>query len=146
MGTNKNLDDAFFESMFEDGNLDQPSADFTANVMNLVKKEAVREIEENQPIIGYRYMILIGLAFAGAAFVIFGMDWSSLSLGNLFGDISFKNIKLLSISANLIQSIKGLFASIQIPSILIIVLIAVVSLISLDRMLKKPLTTHLFVF
>ncbi len=145
MGTNKNLDDAFFETMFEDENLDQPSADFTANVMNLVKNEAVKESEENQPIIGYRYLILIGLAFAGAAFVIFGMDWSSLSLGNMFSDISLKDIKILSISANLLQSTKALFASIQIPSILIIVLIAVVSLIGLDRMLKRPLTTHMFV-
>lgn len=144
MGTNNNLDEAFFESMFEDGNLDQPSSGFTANVMEVINKEAARTAEENQPIIGYRYMVLIAAAFAGAAFIIFGMDLSPV--GNIFNGISFENIKLLSISGNLLQSIKAVFSSIQIPSILIIVVIAVVSLIGLDRILKRPLTTHLFVF
>lgn len=144
MGTNNNPDEAFFESMFESGNLDQPSADFTANVMDLVNKEATKQAEENQPIIGYIYMVLIGVAFGAAAVIIFGMDFSSLE--NIFGEIKFENVQLLSISANLLQSFKDIFSSIQIPSILIIVIIAVVSLIGLDRILKKSITTHLFVF
>lgn len=146
MGTNNNLDEAFFETMFEEGNLDQPSADFTKNVMGLISKESVKESEENQPIIGYQYLILIGIAFTAAAFIIFGMDWSALSLGNMFSGVSLENIKLLSISGNLLQSIKSIFSSIQIPSILVIAVIAIISLIGLDRMFKKPLTTHLFVF
>lgn len=142
MGTNNNLDEAFFESMFEKGNLDQPSEAFTSNVMNLINKEAVKEKEANQPIIGYTYMALIGMAFIAAAYIIFGMELPSFN--SLFGEISFNDIQILSLGSGLIESVSNIFASIQVPSILIVVTVAIISLIGLDRMLKRPMTTHLF--
>jgi hypothetical protein len=145
MGTSNNkLDDAFFESMFEQDNLDQPSEKFTANVMQMVNKEALKKSEISQPIISYKYWALIGIAFVAAGYIIFGMELPSL--GNLFGSIDLKSLQLTSFSGSIFKSISDGFASIQVPSILIIVTVAIISLIGLDRMLKKPVTTHLFVF
>ena len=143
MGSNKQLDDAFFESMFEQENLDQPSSSFTANVMQMIEKEAVKEQERFQPIIGYKYLALIGIAFIAAGYIIFGMQLPSF--GSLFGEIKLENFQITFL-ADIVKSVKGVFTSIQIPSILVIATIAIVSLIGLDRMLKRPLTTHLFIF
>lgn len=133
------LRDRFLEKMITNESLDQPSKDFTAGVMNRISSEFVLK-EANQPILSLKYWLLIALGFIVAGFVLFGLDWSFMD--NLFGNISVDKIILPQLSLDIVGSFKTLLAYIHVSPVIIISLAALGSLLLLDKILKKPFTTH----
>lgn len=144
MENKKFLKDELLRRMLSKASLDKPSVDFTAAVMKRVDAEVFAKSEANQPILSAKYWLLIGLGFVGAAVVLFGLDWSFLN--GFFGDVSIESVKLPSISFNIFDSLQKLFAGIQIPTIVIIGIIAIISLVGLEKVLRKSLSIHIFIF
>lgn len=144
MENKKFLKDELLRRMLSKASLDQPSVDFTAAVMKRVDAEVFAKSEANQPILSAKYWLLIGLGFVGAAVVLFGLDWSFLN--GFFDDVSIESVKLPSISFNIFDSVQKLFAGIQIPTIAIIGVITIISLIGLEKVLRKSLSIHIFMF
>lgn len=138
------LKDELLRKMLSKASLDQPTVDFTATVMKRVDAEVFAKSEANQPILSTKYWLLIGLGFVGAAVVLFGLDWSFLN--GLFGEVSIKSLEIPSMSFNIFDSLQKLFAGIQIPTIVIIGIIAIISLVGLEKVLRKSLSIHIFMF
>lgn len=144
MENKKFLKDELLRRMLSKASLDKPSVDFTAAVMKRVDAEVFAKSEANQPILSAKYWLLIGLGFVGAAVVLFGLDWSFLN--GLFGEVSIKSLEIPSMSFNIFDSLQKLFAGIQIPTIAIIGVITIISLIGLEKVLRKSLSIHIFMF
>ena len=140
--TNMNfLKDDLLKRMITKASLDQPSADFTAGVMNRITF-ALANKNANQPILSLKYWLLIGLGFVAASFVLFGLDWSFIS--GIFGEVSMDKVQLPRLSFNIFSSIQALFKGFHVSPVIIISLVAVFSLIVLDKILKKSFSTHIF--
>ncbi len=137
----KFLKDDLLKRMFTKSMLEKPSDDFTAIVMGRIEKEILLK-NVNQPILSLKYWLLIGLGFMAAIFVLFGLDWSFMN--GLIGEIDFVNFKLPNLSVGILGGFKTLFADITISPIIAISLLALASLIILDKLLKKKISMHIF--
>ena len=135
------LKDDLLKRMVTKASLDQPSADFTVGVMNRITLDIANK-NANQPILSFKYWLLIGLGFVAASFVLFGLDWSFMS--GIFGEVSMDNVQLPSLSFNVFSSIQSIFKGFHVSPVIIISLVAVFSLIVLDKILKKSFSTHIF--
>ncbi len=139
--TDMNLKDDFLNRMLTKTSLDKPSADFTAGVMNRINAEAFAKVA-NQPILSMKYWLLIGLGFIAAIFVLFGLDWSFMN--GIFGNVNLENVQIPELSFNFLGGLQSFFSEISISPIIPIGIAAILSLIVLDKILKKPFSTHIF--
>ncbi len=139
--TDMNLKDEFLNRMLTKASLDQPSPDFTAGVMNRINTEVFAKMA-NQPILSMKYWLLIGLGFIAAGFVLFGLDWSFMN--GIFGEISIESVQVPELSFNIFGGLQSFFSEISISPIIPIGIAAIFSLIILDKILKKPFSTHIF--
>ena len=150
MGNSNEFKDVFLTRMFKTSSLDKPSDDFTANLMNRIQTKVVQETEADKPIIEPIYWLMIGLALIVAAYLLFQMDWSFVSV--LMGELNIKPIELPrlpelpKISLNIFGSLQELMKAIHIPSIFIIAIVAVGSLITIDRIIKSRTNAKLLLF
>ncbi|PKP35224.1 MAG: hypothetical protein CVU00_03335 [Bacteroidetes bacterium HGW-Bacteroidetes-17] len=135
------LKDDLLKRMLTKASLDQPSADFTAGVMNRIKLDLASK-DANQPILSLKYWLLIGLGFIAASFVLFGLDWSFMN--GVFGEVNMENVQLPSLSFNIVSNLQAIFKDFHVSPVIIISLVAVFSLIVLDKILKKTFSTHIF--
>jgi hypothetical protein len=144
MGKTNEFKDDFLKGMFKKSHLDTPSDNFTANVMNRIQVEVVEKVEADKPIIEPKYWLLIGLGLVVAAYMLFQMDWSFMQ--GVFGELNIKPIEMPQISFSFLGSLQKFINTIQIPTVLIITVAAVVSLITLDKILKQRFNTTVFFF
>ncbi len=150
MGNSNEFKDVFLERMFKASSLDKPSNDFTANLMNRIKTEVVLKKEADKPIIEPIYWLMIGLGLIVAAYLLFQMDWSFMQV--LIGELNIKPIdlpklpELPKISLHMFGSLQESLKAIRIPSVLIIAIVAVGSLIAIDRILKNRTNAKLLLF
>ncbi len=144
MGNNENLKDDFLKGMFKKSSLESPSDDFTATVMNRIQTEVVQRAEDSKPIIETKYWIIIISGILVAAYVLFQMDWSFLE--TLFASVNIDAVELPKVSFSFLDGIKDLLSGIQIPSILLIVIAAIASLFTIDRILKQRMNLNLLFF
>lgn len=144
MGKRNELKDDFLREMFkQSSSLDAPSDDFTSMVMNRIQVEAVEKSEADKPVIEPKYWILIIAGLGVAAYMLFQMDLSFIK--NLFGSIGFESVELPEFTLNFFTGIQNFLSNIQIPSIFIIAVVAVISLITLDKVLKNRYSMNMFV-
>lgn len=136
-----NLKDDFLNRMLTKASLDKPSADFTAGVMNRIDSEVFAKLA-NQPILSMKYWLLIGLGFIAASFVLFGLDWSFMN--SFFGNVNLENIQVPELSFNVFGGLQSFFSEITISPIILIGMAAILSLIILDKILKKSFSAHIF--
>ncbi len=150
MGNSNEFKDVFLKKMFKTSSLDKPSDNFTANLMNRIQTEVVLKKEADKPIIEPIYWLMIGAALIVAAYLLFQMDWSFVSV--LMGELNIKPIELPElpelpkISLNIFGSLQESLKAIQVPSVLIIAIVAVGSLITIDRILKSRTNAKLLLF
>lgn len=144
MANKEYLKDELLKKMLSKASLDQPTVDFTATVMKRVDADVFANNEANKPILSMEYWLLIGMGFVGAAVILFGFDWSFLN--GLFDDVSIASDKVPGISFNIFDSLQKFFAGFQIPTIAIISVITSISLIGLEKVLRKSLSIHIFIF
>lgn len=150
MGNSNEFKDVFLRKMFKTSSLDKPSDDFTANLMNRIQTEAVQKTETDKPIIEPIYWLMIGLALIVAAYLLFQMDWSFVSV--LMAELNIKPIELPKlpelpkISLNIFGNLQESMKAFQVPSVLIIAIVAVGSLITIDRILKNRTNAKLLLF
>ena len=109
--------------------------------MNRIDTEILAK-DANQPILSLKYWLLIGLGFIAASFVLFGLDWTFME--GIIGKVNFENFQLPNLSVGLLGSVKSLFEGFSISPIVLIGILALVSLIVLDKLLKKNFSTHIF--
>jgi hypothetical protein len=139
--TDMNLKDDFLNLMLTKASLDKPSEDFTDTVMNRIDAEVFAKVA-NQPILSMKYWLLIGLGFIAASFVLFGLDWSFMNA--IFGNVNIEKVQIPELSLNFFGGLQSFFSKISISPIIPIGIAAIFSLIVLDKILKKPFSTHIF--
>lgn len=144
MGKTNEFKDDFLKGMFKQSALETPSDDFAKLVMNRIQVEVVEKSEADKPVIEPVYWILIVAGLAIAAYMLFQMDLSFIS--NLFTGIEIEPIELPKFTLSFINSIQSFISNIQIPTIFIIAVVAVISLITLDKVLKNRFSMNMFVF
>ena len=148
MGKTNEFKDDFLKGMFKQSSLDVPSDKFTKLVMDRIQVEVVEQSEADKPIIEMKYWLLIGMGLAVAAYMLFQMDWSFMQ--GVFGAINIKPIafpELPKVSLSMFGGLQKFISSIHIPTIFIVAVVAVISLITLDQVLKKnQYSTKLFFF
>ena len=141
MGNKNELKDEFISSMMKRIKLDSPSGQFTNNIMQQIQQESAQTVLDDSPVIGTKYWILIGASLVAAASILFFSDFSFID--NMFKGFG-ENIITEGISFNMMDRVKELLGSINVPPLLVISIIAITSLIVLDRFLKARFNTNLF--
>lgn len=144
MGNTNEFKDDFLKRMFKKSSLDVPPDDFTSKVMSRIQIEVVEKTEADKPVIEPKYWLLIGSGLAVAAYMLFQMDWSFMQ--SLFGNINIEPIELPKVSFSIFGGLQNFLSSIQIPSVLIIAIAAVISLITIDKIIKQRYNVNLFFF
>jgi len=150
MGNSNEFKDVFLERMFKTSSLDKPSDDFTEHLMKRIQLDVALKTEADKPIIELKYWLMIGLGLLVAAYVLFQMDWSFVQV--LFAKLNIQPIEwpalpeLPKLSFDFLENFQKAVSSIYISPILIIALVAIGSLITIDRILKNRTNASLFMF
>ena len=133
MINHKNSSDDFLKDFLQKTDIESPSGDFTRLVMQKVN-ESVQEPSFYQQVVlkikGWYFLAIIGGgALAYTMYYFFNRD--SKLLAKDFDPIVFPIFK------RIIQSLSGLFQSMEISSFTIVIFLAIAGLFLVDRLISK---------
>ncbi|MCU0370655.1 MAG: hypothetical protein MUC31_04520 [Bacteroidales bacterium] len=122
-----------------------PGKEFTQKVMERIQQEPVPEEPLSRSILSRRTWWLLAAGLALVILLVFGMDWSLFDLNPENIDVKRyeKIIPLFQSMVKSFRSITGFFTQSSIPFILGI---GIVSLLAIDRLVRKLTLRKSFLF
>jgi len=133
MINHKNSSDDFLKDFLQKADIESPSGDFTRLVMQKINESAQEPSLYQQIILkikGWYFLAIIGAgALAYTMFYFFNRD--SKLLARDFDPIVFPIFK------RIVQSLSGLFQSMEISSFTLVIILAIAGLFIVDRLISK---------
>jgi hypothetical protein len=133
-----NNNDVFLRNLVKKAGTEKVPDDFTNNVMQKIKTAEENEQIVNQPFITRKTWFLMATAFIVLIVLLFFVDWSFIGLNLSPEEVDVQNYKkIVPYFTNIVEGLGSAFSFFTNSSIPIIVIIGTISLILIDRMLKR---------
>jgi hypothetical protein len=128
---NQDSRDNFLRELFQKKEKEKPSAGFTSSVMERVRLEATRQAG---PLLKPGTWVLMSMGFVLFVVLIFTVNIPFVN--SLFSATGMEKISLNIFSSQFISSFQAFFKEIHLTSISVMIGIAAVLLVGLDRILR----------
>ncbi len=133
-----NNTDFFIRSLVRKSTREKAPAGFTDNLMKRIETEVEQEAVTSQPLVSLNMWMLIIAGFVAVSSLVFFVDWSFLGLNITSAGFDvqyFENLVVYFTST--VEWLTSIFAFFTRSSLPLIILIGAISLLALDKVLRR---------
>lgn len=135
MMNKKEYKDDFLKDLIRLGNMDKAPEGFTDKVMQAINTQPSIQSQPWWSFSNIWFWASLFLGFAGLVAIVFFVDFSFM--GSIFSGLKFDESIINSISSEIGRELLGISEGIEVSSISMIILAAIVALFILDRLLRR---------
>jgi hypothetical protein len=147
MNNEKHKGDQFLKSLLKHSRTETLPGDFTDSVMERISSEVKHEQAYNKPLISLKGWILIGAGFVVLGYFLFFFDWTLLGFNLSPEKINVKDYTMMVNSfKNISERLSNFIAFFTNSKIPLVILIGGVSLVFIDKVIRKFSLRKYFTF